>query len=51
LTAGESEVLRLYASGLRVRQIATTLRVSIHTARAHVKVLLRKFAARSRANY
>ena len=33
----ESEVLRLFAAGLRVRQIARRLGVSIHTGRAHLK--------------
>ena len=47
LTPRESEVLRLFASGLRARQIARRLGVSIHTARAHVKALLRKFGAHS----
>src|SRR5581483_8125207 len=49
LTKREGEVLRLLAAGLRVRTIATRLRVSIHTARAHVKTLLRKFGVHSQA--
>jgi DNA-binding CsgD family transcriptional regulator len=49
LTPRESETLRLLAAGFRGRQIARRLGVSIHTARAHVKAILRKFSAHSQA--
>ncbi len=42
LTARESEVLRLLATGLDVRRIAQALTISEHTCRGHVKSLLRK---------
>jgi DNA-binding NarL/FixJ family response regulator len=47
LSPREREVLLAFASGLRVRQIARTLGVSIHTARAHLKAIMRKLNVHS----
>jgi DNA-binding CsgD family transcriptional regulator len=49
LTKREGEALQLLAQGVRTQQIAARLRVSIHTARAYVKSLLRKFKVHSQA--
>jgi DNA-binding NarL/FixJ family response regulator len=49
LTARELEVLGLIGQGLANDQIATTLQVSIATARTHVGRLLVKLGAHSRA--
>lgn len=51
LTARESEVAGLFATGLRPRQIARRLGVSVHTARAHVKAIMRKLDVHSQARY
>ncbi len=47
LSPREQEVLTAFASGLRVRQIARTLGVSVHTARAHMKAVMRKLNVHS----
>ena len=49
LTSRETEVLRLVASGLNNRQIASSLVVSEHTVHRHVANILRKLAQSSRA--
>jgi two-component system nitrate/nitrite response regulator NarL len=49
LSPREQQVLLAFASGLRVRQIARTLGVSIHTARAHLKAIMRKLNVHSQA--
>lgn len=43
LTAREYEVLKLIAKGLNNHQIADILVVSIHTVKAHVESIYRKF--------
>lgn len=47
LTARESEVIELLAAGLDPSTVARTLGVSVHTAREHVKSILRKTGSRS----
>jgi len=47
LSPREQQVLLAFGSGLRVRQIARTLGVSVHTARAHVKAIMRKLDVHS----
>lgn len=49
LTARETEVLRLVASGLSNREIASSLVLSEHTVHRHVANILRKLALPSRA--
>lgn len=49
LSQRERQVLQAVALGLRPRDIAEVLKVSIHTARAHVKAIMRKLGAHSRA--
>jgi pimeloyl-ACP methyl ester carboxylesterase/DNA-binding CsgD family transcriptional regulator len=49
LTRRETEVLRLVASGLSNRQIASSLMLSEHTVHRHVANILRKLAQSSRA--
>jgi pimeloyl-ACP methyl ester carboxylesterase/DNA-binding CsgD family transcriptional regulator len=49
LTMRETEVLRLVASGLSNREIASSLVVSEHTVHRHVANILRKLAQSSRA--
>ena len=49
LTPRETEVLRLVASGLSNREIATSLVLSEHTVHRHVANVLRKLAQSSRA--
>ena len=49
LTARETEVLRLVASGLSNREIASSLVLSEHTVHRHVANILRKLAQSSRA--
>lgn len=47
LTAREREVLELLAEGMDATAMARALRISVHTARGHVKVLLQKTGTRS----
>lgn len=49
LTSRETEVLRLVATGLSNREIASTLVLSEHTVHRHVANILRKLAQPSRA--
>ena len=49
LTTRETEVLRLVASGLSNREIASSLVLSEHTVHRHVANILRKLAQSSRA--
>jgi pimeloyl-ACP methyl ester carboxylesterase/DNA-binding CsgD family transcriptional regulator len=49
LTSRETEVLRLVATGMSNREIATTLVLSDHTVHRHVANILRKLAQPSRA--
>lgn len=49
LSDRELEVLQLVAQGLSNREIATGLRLSIHTVECHAKNIYRKLAVRSRA--
>ena len=49
LSARETEVLRLVASGLSNREIASSLVLSEHTVHRHVANILRKLAQSSRA--
>jgi DNA-binding NarL/FixJ family response regulator len=49
LSTREQEVLIALAAGRRVRQIAHDLRISFHTARAHVRAILRKLGVHSQA--
>jgi DNA-binding NarL/FixJ family response regulator len=49
LTARELEVLRLLAEGFANKRIATTLRISEHTAKFHVGRILGKLDAATRA--
>ncbi len=48
LTARESEILRLLATGTTTREIAGQLYISIKTVRNHVQHILRKLGAHSR---
>jgi DNA-binding NarL/FixJ family response regulator len=50
LTDREIEVLHLVAQGLGNREIGTRLFVSEETVKTHVKMLLEKLGARSRAH-
>jgi DNA-binding NarL/FixJ family response regulator len=49
LTGRETEVLRLVASGLSNREIASSLVLSEHTVHRHVANILRKLTQSSRA--
>ena len=49
LTGRETEVLRLVATGMSNREIATTLVLSEHTVHRHVANILRKLALSNRA--
>ena len=49
LTSRETEVLRLVATGMSNREIATALVLSDHTVHRHVANILRKLAQPSRA--
>jgi ATP/maltotriose-dependent transcriptional regulator MalT len=49
LTSRETEVLRLVATGMSNREIATTLVLSDHTVHRHVANILRKLSQPSRA--
>jgi DNA-binding NarL/FixJ family response regulator len=48
LTARETEVLELVASGLSNKQIAEELRISAHTVKFHVNAILAKLDVHSR---
>lgn len=48
LTAREIEVLELIAKGLSDKEIAATLAFTLHTAKAHVKSILRKLGVSAR---
>lgn len=47
LTQREREILQLLASGYDVNRAAAKLAISVHTARGHIKQLMRKLDARS----
>jgi DNA-binding NarL/FixJ family response regulator len=49
LTSRETEVLRLIATGMNNKEIASTLVLSEHTVHRHVANILRKLAQSSRA--
>ncbi len=49
LSPREQEVLLAFAAGLRARQIARSLGVSVHTARAHLKAIMRKLEVHSQS--
>lgn len=49
LSPREREALFAFVSGLRPRQIARTLGVTIHTARAHLKAVMRKMDVHSQS--
>jgi len=49
LSTREQEVLLALAAGRRVRQIAKDFRISFHTARAHVRAILRKLGVHSQS--
>lgn len=49
LTDRERQVLELLRRGMRDKEIARELRISVHTARNHVRSLMTKLGARSRA--
>jgi pimeloyl-ACP methyl ester carboxylesterase/DNA-binding CsgD family transcriptional regulator len=49
LTSRETEVLRLVATGMSNREIATTLVLSEHTVHRHIANILRKLAQSTRA--
>jgi DNA-binding NarL/FixJ family response regulator len=49
LTSRETEVLRLVATGMSNREIASTLVLSEHTVHRHVANILRKLSQSSRA--
>jgi two-component system, NarL family, nitrate/nitrite response regulator NarL len=48
LTARETEVLELVASGLSNKQIAEELKISAHTVKFHVNAILAKLDVHSR---
>jgi DNA-binding CsgD family transcriptional regulator len=48
LTPREKETLGLMASGLRNKEIAETLFISLHTVKTHVRHILEKLDARTR---
>ena len=49
LTNRELEVVRLAATGMRNREIAATLDITLETVKAHMKHVLSKLGARDRA--
>jgi DNA-binding NarL/FixJ family response regulator len=49
LSSREQQVLLALARGLRPRHIARTLGISIHTARAHVKAIMKKTGVHSQS--
>jgi two-component system response regulator NreC len=50
LTEREKEVLGYICKGYNDTEIAKTLWISIHTAKSHVKHILKKFAAKNRTH-
>jgi DNA-binding CsgD family transcriptional regulator len=50
LTARETEVLRLLASGRTNKEIAADLVISVHTVERHVATIYRKIGARNRSD-
>ncbi len=50
LSEREADVLRLVAAGLPNQEIADTLGISLHTAKTHVSVILRKLAVSNRTS-
>ena len=48
LSFRETQILRLIVSGMRNKQIAETLGLSIETIKTHIKSILSKFSASSR---
>jgi DNA-binding CsgD family transcriptional regulator len=50
LTEREHQVLAELARGSRTEDMAANLYLSVHTVRTHVKTLLRKLGARTRAH-
>lgn len=49
LTAREARVAALLAGGVRTREIADALGISVHTARRHAESVLRKLGVHSRS--
>ena len=49
LTNRELEVVRLAATGMRNREIAATLDITLETVKVHMKHVLSKLGARDRA--
>ena len=49
LTPRETEVLRMIADGLGNKDIASRLRISDHTVKFHISVILAKLGASNRA--
>jgi DNA-binding CsgD family transcriptional regulator len=49
LTPAEVRVAALIDAGMRTREIAEELRISVHTARRHAEAVLRKLGVHSRA--
>jgi DNA-binding CsgD family transcriptional regulator len=50
LSSRERQVLDELARGSRTEEMAAALHLSVHTIRSHVKTLLRKLGARTRAH-
>jgi DNA-binding CsgD family transcriptional regulator len=50
LTAREKRVAALVGGGIRTREIAHALGISVHTARRHVEAVLKKLGVHSRAD-
>ena len=50
LSPRQSEILRLIARGKSDREIASDLKISSSTVKTHVKLMLAKLKARSRAH-
>ena len=50
LSKRERQILHELALGSHTEEMAATLHLSVHTIRSHVKTLLRKLGARTRAH-
>ena len=50
LSPREWDVLRLLADGMKNREIAETLGISLHTVKTHVSVILQKLAVPNRTS-